>query len=246
MKAVAIIPARYASSRLPGKPLLARTGKTLIQHVVEAVSPSRRIDTIVVATDDTRIADAVKSFGGQFVMTSPDCRSGTDRAAEAADALGLADDDIVVNIQGDEPEMPAEYVDKLVELLEQGPGPMATLATALPPAEADDPSKVKVVCDSAGRALYFSRSRIPHDRNPSNDVGYLLHLGIYAYRVGFLKQLADLPATPAERAEKLEQLRVLEHGHRIAVGLVDSVGGAGIDTPQDYEAFVERVRASKS
>lgn len=246
MKAVAIIPARYASSRLPGKPLLAQTGKTLIQHVVEAVMPSKRIDTIVVATDDSRIADAVKSFGGQFVMTSVDCRSGTDRAAEAAESLGLADDDIVVNVQGDEPEIPAEYVDKLIELLDGSQAPMATLATAMPASEAGDPSKVKVVCDSAGLALYFSRSRIPHDRDASGGVGYLLHLGIYAYRVGFLKQLAELPATAAERSEKLEQLRVLEHGHRIAVGVVETIGAAGIDTPEDYEVFVERFRASET
>ncbi len=246
MKAVAIIPARYASSRLPGKPLLARTGKTLIQHVVEAVTPCERVDSIVVATDDSRIADAVKSFGGQYVMTREDCRCGTDRVAEAADALGLADDDIVINVQGDEPEMPAEYVDKLIELLDKGHAPMATLATTLDAVDADDPSKVKVVCDLAGNAMYFSRSRIPHDRDATGDVGYLLHLGIYAYRVGFLKQLADLPATGAEQSEKLEQLRVLEHGHRISVGLVDSVGGAGIDTPEDYEAFVARFGSAKN
>jgi len=252
MSAVVIIPARYASTRLPGKPLLAETGRPLIQHVVESIQPARRIGRIIVATDDKRIADAVTAFGGAAVMTRKDHPCGTDRINEAAAKLGLADDDIVVNVQGDEPDMPASCVDRLVELLEGSEptppkpagrrldAPMATLATHLPAEAADDPNKVKVVVDRAGRALYFSRSRIPFDRDGSGAVSYLLHLGIYAYRVGFLKLFASLPPTPAERAEKLEQLRALEHGHAILVAVVDYRGG-GIDTPADYAAFVARV-----
>lgn len=254
MSAVVIIPARYASTRLPGKPLLAETGKPLIQHVVESIRPSRRVQRIVVATDDSRIADAVAAFGGQAVMTREDHPCGTDRIHEAAVKLHLADDDIVVNVQGDEPDMPADCVDKLIELLEgseptppkqprlrRPDAPMATLATPLPAEQADDPNKVKVVLDGRGRALYFSRSRIPLDRDQSGQVRYLLHLGIYAYRAGFLKVFAALPPAPAEQAEKLEQLRALEHGYAIAVGVV-GYSGVSIDTPADYAAFVARVR----
>ena len=239
MNAIAIIPARYASTRLPGKPLLDQTGKPLIQHVVEAVTSASSIQKIVVATDDSRIADAVEGFGGNCVMTRADHPSGTDRIAESAEKLGLEDDDIVVNVQGDEPEMPGACVDQLVELLAGGDWAMATLATPLSDDEADDPNKVKVVLRHDGRALCFSRSRIPFDRDSSREVRYLLHLGIYAYRVAFLKRYAALPPTPAEQAEKLEQLRALESGFDIAVGLTDYRGG-GIDTPADYEAFVSR------
>jgi 3-deoxy-manno-octulosonate cytidylyltransferase (CMP-KDO synthetase) len=239
MNAIAIIPARYASTRLPGKPLLDQTGKPLIQHVVEAVTSASSIQRIVVATDDSRIADAVEAFGGNCVMTRADHPSGTDRIAESAEKLGLKDDDIVVNVQGDEPEMPGACVDQLVELLAGGDWAIATLATPLSDDEADDPNKVKVALRHDGRALYFSRSRIPFDRDLSREVRYLLHLGIYAYRVAFLKRYAALPPTPAEQAEKLEQLRALESGFDIAVGLTDYRGG-GIDTPADYEAFVSR------
>jgi 3-deoxy-manno-octulosonate cytidylyltransferase (CMP-KDO synthetase) len=243
MSAVVIIPARYASTRLPGKPLLAETGKPLIQHVVESIQPARRIERIVVATDDQRIASAVEAFGGLAVMTRADHPCGTDRIHEAATKLGLSERDIVVNVQGDEPDMPPSCVDALVTLLERSDAPMATLATPLPAEQADDPNKVKVVLDARGRAIYFSRSRIPFDRDASGAVRYLLHLGIYAYRVGFLKLFASLPPTPAEQAEKLEQLRALEHGHVVAVVVVDYRGG-GIDTPADYAAFVARVRSA--
>jgi len=240
MNAIAIIPARYASTRLPGKPLLDRTGMPLIQHVVQAVSKASSIQKIVVATDDARIRDAIESFGGCCVMTRADHPSGTDRLAETAEKLGLADDDIVVNVQGDEPEMPGACVDRLVELLVEGNCPMATLATGLGYEEAGDPNKVKVVLRNDGRALYFSRSRIPCDRDSQRQVEYLLHLGIYAYRTAFLKQYAALPPTPAEQGEKLEQLRALESGFDIAVGITD-YHGRGIDTPEDYEAFLGRL-----
>lgn len=240
MKTVIIIPARYGSTRLPGKPLLNRTGKPLIQHVVEAAAKLQAgIDAIVVATDDNRIADAVTAFGGQAVMTSADCRTGTDRLAEAAAKLHLADDDIVVNVQGDEPEMPPENIAALLEVLKRTEAPMATLATPLPSSQASNPNKVKVVIDRNGRALYFSRSVIPFDRDAAGRTSYLLHLGIYAYRAGFLRQFAAMPATPAEESEKLEQLRALENGFAIAAAVVQHAG-AGIDTPEDYEQFVAR------
>lgn len=239
MSVIAIIPARYAATRLPGKPLLADTGKTLIQHVVEAVQTASRIDRIVVATDHLGVAGTVVDFGGQAVMTGEDCASGTDRLAQAAAAIGLADDDIVINVQGDEPDMPGACIDRLVELMQTTDAPMATLATPLPALEAIDPNKVKVVLAANGRAMYFSRAPIPFDRDGEGATGHMLHLGIYGYRVGFLKTFAALEPTPAERAEKLEQLRALEHGHAIAVAVVDYAGG-GIDTPEDYAAFVAR------
>ena len=244
MKAIVIIPARYASSRLPGKALLAETGKPLIRHVAESVSSARLVERVVVATDDARIADAVTAFGGEAVMTSDRCRTGSDRLAEAAEALGLPDEAVVVNVQGDEPEMPGECVDTLVTLLGETDAEIATLATPITPDEARQVSLTKVVCDAAGMAMYFSRAKIPHDRDgdAGADVRYLLHHGIYAYRVGFLKAYAKLPATPAEQAEKLEQLRALEHGFRIAVGVVD-YRGARIDTPEEYAEFVRRVTA---
>jgi len=242
MNAIAIIPARYASTRLPGKPLLDQTGMPLIQHVVQAVSAATSVQKIVVATDDDRIAEAVKAFGGDCVMTRADHPSGTDRLAESAEKLALADDDIVVNVQGDEPEMPGACVDQLVDLLVSGDCPMATLATPLGYEEAGDPNKVKVVLRGDGRALYFSRSRIPCDRDSDRQGSYLLHLGIYAYRVAFLKRYAALPPTAAEQSEKLEQLRALESGFDIAVGVTD-YHGRGIDTPEDYEEFIARYGA---
>ncbi len=244
MRVVAIIPARYASTRLPGKPLLGETGKPLIQHVVESVHRARGVERIVVATDDGRIAEAVGAFGGEALMTRGDHACGTDRLAEAAEKLGLADDDIVVNVQGDEPEIPPACLEKLIGLLAESSAPMATLATPLAGAEVGDPNRVKVVCDLSGRAMYFSRSPIPHDRDGCGGVEYLLHLGVYAYRAGFLKEFASLPPTLAEQAEKLEQLRALEHGREIVVAVV-AYDGSGIDTRADYEAFVRRVKLAR-
>jgi 3-deoxy-manno-octulosonate cytidylyltransferase (CMP-KDO synthetase) len=244
MKIVAIIPARYASTRLPGKPLLDRTGKTLIQHVVENARRAGRLEQVVVATDDERILRAVQAFGGMAVMTSDKHRCGTDRLAEAADILHLADDDIVVNVQGDEPDMPPEAIDKLVELIAASQAPMATLCTPISADEAANPNRVKAVLAQNGSAIYFSRARIPFDRDPSQRAGktqYLLHLGIYAYRAGFLRHFTKLPPTPAEESEKLEQLRALEHGYKIVAAVIDYAGG-GIDTPEDYEAFVKKLQ----
>ena len=241
MRTVAIIPARYGSTRLPGKPLLDKTGRPLIQHVVEAVRQARRIQAVYVATDDARIERAVRAFGGEAVMTRPDHPSGTDRLAEAAELIGLDDGDVVVNVQGDEPEMDPRHIDRLVELLNDSDAEMATLAAPLDAQAAQSPDNVKVVLAVDGTALYFSRAVIPYDRQGAG-VRYLLHLGIYAYRKGFLVRFAALEPTPAERAEKLEQLRALEHGYRIAVGVVPSAP-PGVDTMEDYAAFVERHKA---
>lgn len=240
MGVTVLIPARYASTRLPGKPLLAETGKPLICHVVEGAAGARRAERVVVATDDSRIAKAVEDFGGQAVLTSTDCATGTDRLAEAAVTLGLPDDEIVVNVQGDEPDISGACIDTLVALLEQSDAAMATLATPISAEEAKDPNWVKVVLDADGRAMYFSRAKIPHDRDAAGGVRYLLHLGIYAYGAGFLKQFAAMAPTPAEQAEKLEQLRALENGYDIAVAIVD-YDSSGIDTPEDYAAFVAKM-----
>ena len=242
MRAVAIIPARYASTRLPGKPLLADTGKPLIQHVVEAVRPAKLIERVIVATDDERIAAAAGVSGAEAVMTAAHHRTGTDRIAEAAGKLNLPHEQIVVNVQGDEPDISPDLVDRLVESLTDSGADVATLAAPLPASEADDPNKVKVVCTAAGEAMYFSRAAIPFDREGAGGVRRLLHLGVYACRVGFLRAFAAMPPTPAEAAEKLEQLRVLETGGRIAVAVVD-YSGSGIDTPKDYAAFVARMKA---
>ena len=245
---IGVIPARFASTRLPGKPLLSDTGRPLIAHVLDAARRARSIGRIIVATDDTRIADAVERAGGEFAMTRADHPTGTDRVAEVARAIHGAR--IVVNLQGDEPEISGEALDRVVELLEADPeAPMATLATPIrDEATYRDPACVKVVCSSRGRALYFSRSPIPCHREGLPDPSTArapvahLHLGLYAYRRDFLLAIADLPPSPLEAAEKLEQLRILGAGFPIAVGIVEEAS-VGIDTPEDYRRFVERWRA---
>ncbi|HEV8061313.1 MAG TPA: 3-deoxy-manno-octulosonate cytidylyltransferase [Gemmataceae bacterium] len=241
MKTIIVIPARYASSRLPGKPLLRQSGKYLIQHVYERASQARKADLVLVATDDSRIAAAVESFGGKAVMTRTDHASGSDRVAEVAGAI---DCDIVVNVQGDEPMVDPASLDLLATLLEKNRGcDMATLATPLLSVEDwRNPNCVKVVLDNHGRALYFSRSPIPHVRGgePRLDkpgLQFLQHLGLYAYRRSFLLELAKLPPHPLEQLEKLEQLRVLGHGKGIQVGIV-AESSIGVDTYEDYERFV--------
>lgn len=258
MNAVAIIPARYGSTRFPGKPLARETGKYLIQHVYERASAARLVQRCLVATDDARIAEAVRSFGGEAVLTRSDHASGTDRIAEVVRGMTRSGQNIVVkpaggfdfvlNVQGDEPEIEPAYLDRLIERLSAEPDcPVATLACPFPD-EADprDANCVKVVRNRLGRALYFSRALIPFPRDGTEAVSsgeWLLHLGVYAYRTDFLLELANWPPTPLERAEKLEQLRILENGHPIAVELVERAG-VGIDTPADYDQFVARWRAS--
>jgi 3-deoxy-manno-octulosonate cytidylyltransferase (CMP-KDO synthetase) len=242
MKTAIVIPARYASSRLPAKPLLRETGKYLIQHVYERAGKSRA-DAVIVATDDRRIFDAVRSFGGNVMMTRDDHPSGTDRVAEVASTL---DADVIVNVQGDEPMIEPWTLDLLAGLLESDrEAPMATLATPITTLEQwRDPNCVKVVCDKRGRALYFSRSPIPFVRDGEPDFStrrFLQHLGLYAYRRDFLLKLATLPPEPIELTEKLEQLRVLALGHPIQVGIVASAH-RGVDTPADYQRFVDAYR----
>ncbi len=242
MKTVAVIPARYASVRLPGKALLNRTGKYLVQHVYEQVCRAGSIEEVIVATDDERIEGAVLSFGGRAMMTRADHPSGTDRIAEVAAAL---DAEIVVNVQGDEPEIEPANIERLVALLRDDAGvQMATLACPFPPdANPADPNAVKVVIDGRGRALYFSRALVPYPRDAGGAIetpgDWLLHLGLYAYRRAFLLEFARLSPTPLEEREKLEQLRALEHGHAIAVAVVEQAT-VGIDTAEDYAAFVRR------
>lgn len=240
-----VIPARLASTRLPRKLLLAETGKPLLQHTYEAAIRAKRPLGLCVAADHEELAAAVRRFGGDVRMTSPDCASGTDRVAEIARELD--DVDILVNVQGDEPELAASSIDRVVELLEENPQMvMSTLATPIRSrAQLDDPACVKVVFDGRGRAIYFSRSPIPHARQWSDELltanppHFHQHVGLYAYRRDFLLRLADFPRTPLETLENLEQLRVLENGYAIAVGVVDEPT-VGIDTPEDYRAFVSR------
>jgi len=236
-----IIPARYASTRFPGKPLADVAGKPMVVRVCERAAASGA-DAVHVATDDERIADAVRSHGHRVVMTSERHASGTDRIAEAAAKLGLADADIVVNVQGDEPVIPPRLVHDVARRLAERPD--AAMSTACHPihdaAAAASPNVVKVVLDAKGDALYFSRARIPFPREPGATV--YRHAGIYAYSVGFLKAFAALPVAPLEQAEALEQLRALWHGHRIALVVSAEEIPPGVDTPQDLEAVLRMLR----
>lgn len=246
MESCVVIPARYASTRLPEKMLLAETGKPLVQHTYETARKAAKPASVVVATDHTGIADAVTRCGGEVVMTSPDCASGTDRVAEVARQRPSVD--IFVNLQGDEPELDPAAIDQVIGMLEANPAAaMATLATPITsPARVADPSNVKVVFGADGRALYFSRSPIPFVRDPLDAaVQRFQHVGLYAYRRDFLLKLATLPPSPLEQAEKLEQLRVLEAGETILVGQIDDAA-PGIDTPEDYAAFVARQRSHRA
>ncbi len=227
--AIAIIPARYDSTRLPGKPLIEIQGKTLIEHVYRRVQCAKTVERIVVATDDERIARAVHGFGGDVIMTRIDHQSGTDRLAEAASHL--AGDTLVVNIQGDEPLIEPDAIDRAVTAARHRDASIVTLMTRLnDPADVADSNRVKVVADRNGFALYFSRSPIPFSGTT------FLHLGLYVYRAEFLREFARLDRTPLETGERLEQLRALEHGFRIRVVEVESESW-GIDTPADLERF---------
>lgn len=242
MKTCIIIPARLASTRLPRKLLLCDTGKSLLQHTYEAASRSQKASSICIAADGEEIAREVRSFGGTVRLTDPQLSSGTDRVA--AVAVEMDDVDIIVNLQADEPELSAENVDQLIQILEDSPKVnMATLATPIcDTAKILDPSCVKVVLDKHNRAFYFSRSPIPHVRDKDDGAAvHLLHLGIYAYRREFLVHMAQQPPTLLEKVEKLEQLRILTLGHTILVGIVDQPS-IGIDTHDDYQAFVARYR----
>lgn len=240
-RAVAVIPARFASTRFPGKPLVNRTGKYLIQHVVERVQKAQLISRCIVATDDTRIADAVKSFGGHVAMTRYDHPNGTSRIAEVVERLDPKDSSLIVNVQGDEPEIEPQVIDELIQGLANDPdAPMATLASEFAPDEdPTNPNIVKLVVGVNGRALYFSRSLIPFDRD-KRGAKPLKHPGLYAYRRDFLLKYVTLAPSPLEQLEQLEQLRALEHGYPIAVVRAQTAHH-GIDTPEQYEEFVRRL-----
>lgn len=235
MRIVGIIPARWASTRLPGKPLALLGGKPLIEHVWRRASRAKSLDRLLVATDDARIAKAVAAFGGEAVLTPAACASGTDRLACAARRLAC---DVVINIQGDEPFLPAAYIDRLAAAFQQDKKlRMATLSAPLSPEDLHNPNAVKVVCDQAGLALYFSRAAIPHIRDlgrAGKENPYRLHVGMYAYNRNFLQQYARWPQTPLEKLEQLEQLRALEHGVQIRVVPV-SRPTLSVDTPADLE-----------
>lgn len=234
MRALVIVPARLASTRLPRKALLRETGKFLVQHVWERVQLAKRPARAVIATDAREIEEACRSFGAEVVLTSPEHPSGTDRCAEAYRKLGFAAD-LVVNVQGDEPELDPAHVDRLIEVMERSSAPMGTLAEPLTdPGEAKKPQVVKVVLDVTGRCLYFSRSVIP------SEGPWLRHVGMYAFRPDFLDTLTRLAPGELEKKERLEQLRALGNGFAIQAALVAASGVRGIDTPEDYAAFVRR------
>jgi 3-deoxy-manno-octulosonate cytidylyltransferase (CMP-KDO synthetase) len=243
LTAIAIIPARFGSTRFPAKILASETGKPLVQHVVDRVKLCKRVADVIVATDDRRISDALAEFGTKTVMTSPAHQSGTDRIAEVARDLPI-DIDVIVNVQGDEPEIEPEVVDGLVRRMESSDDDMATAATPFPAgADPNDPNLVKVTTNLDGRALYFSRSPIPYrrDSTQTDPPPYYLHLGIYAYRRNFLLKYASWPPTRLETTEKLEQLRALEHGRSIFVLTVNRATH-GIDTAEQYREFVRRLK----
>ena len=242
-----MIPARYASSRLPGKPLADIGGRPMVLHVVERALQAGA-ESVVVATDDERVQQAVEAAGYRVIMTSPDHQSGTERLVEVAETLGWADDTLVVNVQGDEPLIdPALIREAARQLVLHDDAVMATLAHPIHDhADFMNPNVVKVVADEAGYALYFSRAPIPWPRDAfatqrtmPHELGALRHIGLYAYRAGFLRTYASLTASPLERFEVLEQLRVLWHGHRISLGITPAAPAPGVDTPED----LARVRA---
>lgn len=249
-----VIPARFASTRLPGKPLRDILGKPMLQHVHEAALACAAAETVV-ATDDERIQKAAEGFGATVCMTGSEHASGTDRLAEVVDKLGWQDDDIVVNVQGDEPLMPPELIDQVAhDLAANVDAAIATVATPLVASgEFFDPNVVKVVTDKTGFALYFSRAPIPWDRDLLHDdvralpigVVPMRHIGIYAYRVAYLRRYAEMRPCPLEQAEQLEQLRALWYGERIHVAEASQRPGPGVDTEDDLH-IVEQLMQAKT
>lgn len=250
-----LIPARYGATRFPGKPLHLLAGRPMIQHVVERARESGA-RKIVVATDDARIRTVCESFGAEVCMTSDQHRSGTDRLAEVARTLRMAEDEIVVNLQGDEPLMPPQLLTQVAQALhDHRDAAIATLCVPIGNAnELHNPNVVKVVTDRFGYALYFSRATIPWARDAfaaqpnaiPDDVRHFRHLGIYAYRAKFLTEFTRLEPAPPELAESLEQLRALWHGHRVHVSVASDVPPPGVDTPEDLVAAEQRIKmASK-
>lgn len=244
---VVVIPTRFASTRLPGKPLREIHGKTMIQHVFERGLESGASE-VVIATDDDRIAEVAEGFGATVCMTRDDHQSGTERIAEVADLLDWDDAQIVVNLQGDEPSMPAELINQCASLLADGASDIATLASPfLNREDYESPNCVKVIRDNNDHAIYFSRALIPHARAPAEQdtamASALHHHGIYAYRSGILRQLVNAPPSPLEVCEQLEQLRALSLGMTIAVGIPPLRPGIGIDTETDLERAANDLKA---
>jgi 3-deoxy-manno-octulosonate cytidylyltransferase (CMP-KDO synthetase) len=233
----AIIPARWASTRFPGKPLVTLRGKPLVQHVWERARRAKLVGRVIVATDDMRIAEAAFDFGAEVALTSPKHPTGTDRLAEVAKKLKTAP--IILNVQGDEPDIAPSTIDRLAKELQDDPA-LGMVTAANPITDRSDignPNVVKVVTDLAGRALYFSRSTIPHDRDGAGGIKYLRHQGIYGYRRKVLLDFVKWKPTPLEKAEKLEQLRALEHGVTIGV-IVVKKSSVGVDVPADLAKAV--------
>lgn len=236
-----IIPARYASTRLPGKPLADIHGKPMVVRVMEQAIKSGA-SRVIIATDHPDVAAAVIAAGGEACMTNPDHQSGTERLAEVIDTYGFSDDEIIVNVQGDEPLIPPEIIRQVAQNLQGSQANMGTLAVPIHSAqEAFNPNAVKVVMDKDGYALYFSRATIPWDRDQfaksKETIGdtFLRHIGIYAYRAGFIRRYIAWDASPLEKIEMLEQLRVLWYGEKIHVAVAEKAPGAGVDTPEDLE-----------
>lgn len=237
MRCIGVIPARYQSTRFPGKPLASIAGKPMVQHVFERAKQATLLDQVLVATDDDRIRDVAVEFGAKVVMTSAGHASGTDRIAEATEDI---DTELVVNIQGDEPLIRAEIIDQAVQpLLDHPEIEMGTLVRRLEAGDLANSNVVKVVFDKHQRALYFSRAAIPHTRNSDEEIPlekpvYWQHIGLYVYRADFLQQVTRYPQTSLEKAEQLEQLRALEHGHHIHV-VITEYNAVAVDTPADLE-----------
>ncbi|HCH02381.1 MAG TPA: 3-deoxy-manno-octulosonate cytidylyltransferase [Vibrio sp.] len=241
MSFTVVIPSRYQSSRLPGKPLADIAGKPMVQWVHQQALQAGA-ERVIVATDDPRIEAVVKYFGGEVCMTSPDHQSGTERLAEVVEKMGIADDHIIVNVQGDEPLIPPSIIKQVAENLANSTAPMATLGVSIDePEEVFNPNAVKVVTDEQGYALYFSRASIPWDRDAwakedkTIRQPLMRHIGIYAYRAGFINTYINWQPSALEQIESLEQLRVLWYGEKIHVALAKEAPAAGVDTPEDLE-----------
>ena len=248
MSFVVIIPARYASTRLPGKPLVDINGKPMVVHVLERARESGA-ERIIVATDNEEVMRAVQAVGGEVCMTRADHQSGTERLAEVVEKCGFSDDTVIVNVQGDEPMIPPAIIRQVAENLAARDVGMATLAVPIHSAEeAFNPNAVKVVMDAEGYALYFSRATIPWDRDrfaqSRETIGdpLLRHIGIYGYRAGFIRRYVSWQTSPLEQIEMLEQLRVLWYGEKIHVAVASVVPGTGVDTPEDLARVRQELR----
>jgi 3-deoxy-manno-octulosonate cytidylyltransferase (CMP-KDO synthetase) len=239
---IAVIPSRYASSRFEGKPLALIAGRPMIQRVYEQAQKSKAVSKTIVATDDQRIFDAVESFGGEAVMTSDECRSGTDRVAQTADILNLDSNDIVINIQGDQPIFNPETLDEMIApFADDSDLVMSTLAFKIKDKrEITDPKDVKVTFDNNGFAMYFSRAQIPYPRDKGTKADFFKHLGFYAYKKSFLDKLVNLSTGSCEHVEKLEQLRVLEYGFKIKVKITQ-FDSPEIDLPEDIKRIEDKL-----